>query len=89
MGTLSPHEERFAANVAQVRRARGMSQEDLANQIGMGRTAVVAIEAGGRRIRLGEACQIADVLGVSLAELIGDQPITIQLPASTIGAGTA
>jgi len=81
MGTLSAREVRFAANVAIVRQARGLSQEELGRLVGMGRSAIQAVEAGGRRIRLGEAYDLADALQVDMAELVGDQPITIQLTA--------
>lgn len=79
MGTLSSYEVRFSKNVAIVRQARGLSQGELGALVGMGRSAIQAVEGGGRRIRLGEACDLADALGVTLNELIGDQPITIQL----------
>jgi transcriptional regulator with XRE-family HTH domain len=85
VGTLNQQEARFAHNVAQVRRSRGMSQEELAARVGIGRTAISAVEAGGRRIRLGEACDIARALQVSLDDLISDKPITIQLPAAAPG----
>lgn len=81
MGTLNQHEVRFAANVYAVRRARGMSQDDLAHAIGVGRSAVQAVEAGGRRIRLGEACDIAEALGVSLGDLISES-LTIEISPS-------
>jgi transcriptional regulator with XRE-family HTH domain len=55
-----------------------MSQDHLASQIGVGRSAIQAIEGGGRRIRLGEACQIAQILGVSLDDLISDRPISVR-----------
>lgn len=70
---------RFAANVARVRGARGMTQDDLAGLVGMGRSAIVAVERGGRRIRLGEACAIADALGVALSDMVSDQPLIIQI----------
>lgn len=54
-----------------------MSQEQLGELVGMGRTAIVAVEAGGRRIRLGEACNLADALGVPLGDMIADKPLTI------------
>jgi transcriptional regulator with XRE-family HTH domain len=79
MGTLIPQEVRFAENVARVRAARGMSQEQLGAAVGMGRSAIQAVEAGGRRIRLGEAWQLAEALGVDLTAMCGSEPITIQL----------
>lgn len=79
MSSLSEHEVRFAANVARVRAARKMTQEELARLVGMGRSAIVAVERGGRRIRLGEACAIAVALNVPLGELVSDQPLTIQI----------
>ncbi len=50
----------------------------------MGRTAIVAVEAGGRRIRLGEAVDIAEALGTTLDDLISETfSLTIE-----IGGGT-
>lgn len=83
MGTVSEHELRFGQNVQRVRAARGMSQQDLADQVGLGRTTVVRLERGDMRVRLGEACRIADVLNVPLGDLVADHPLTIQI---TLGA---
>lgn len=79
MGTLSPPEARFAANIVLVRNARGLSQEELGARVSMGRSAIQAVEAGARRIRLGEACDLAEAIQVPLGDLIGTAPITIQL----------
>jgi transcriptional regulator with XRE-family HTH domain len=72
-------EAQFAANVALVRQARNLTQTELGALVGMGRSAIQAVEGGGRRIRLGEAVALGFALGVPLAGLVGEQPITIQL----------
>lgn len=84
VSTLPAREARFADHVSIVRRARRMSQEDLAAKVGVGRAAINAIEKGSRRVRLDEACDIADALGVPLADLISDR-LEIQFTGSSAG----
>lgn len=72
-------ETRFARNVGSVRRARDMTQEELATAVGLGRYAIVAVEAGGRRIRLSEAYAIAAALGVTLDAMVSNDPVTITI----------
>jgi transcriptional regulator with XRE-family HTH domain len=70
------HEKTFAEQMKRCREAKGMSQADLAKALtkrGLSyhQQTVLKVERGIRRVRLGEACTIADVLGVSLASLAG------------------
>ncbi len=67
--------------MTRVRKARGLSQEQLGVLVDLTRHAVQAIETGSRYIRLGEAYQLAAALGVTVDQLAGEEPITIQLAA--------
>jgi transcriptional regulator with XRE-family HTH domain len=70
-------ERRFAQNIAAVRRALRMSQQELADRVGMNRSALSELERGHRSARLGEAAAIAEVLGVDLPALLDDKPIIV------------
>lgn len=61
---------RFGAAVRAKREAVGVSQEDLANQLGMGRRYVGAIERGEVAPTLDRIVLIAQGLGVQPAELL-------------------
>ncbi len=52
------------------RQARGMSQQRLADRIGLGRTSIVNIEAGRQRIMLHDIIIFAKVLGARVSMLI-------------------
>jgi len=82
----SPYHGRFVENMVRVRSFRGLTQQDLADQIGVKRSAIRDIEAEKRGLQLAEAAAIAAVLGVSLDLLCGEQPLTLQVaitPAPT------
>ncbi len=53
--------------IRRARRARGMTQADLARAAGVGRQWIVAIEAGKPRAELGKAFQTLAALGLSLS----------------------
>lgn len=59
----------FAGELRRLRQAQGLSQEELAEAIGVDRTTIAKLEAGGRRPRRKTARVLAQVLGVTLAEL--------------------
>jgi transcriptional regulator with XRE-family HTH domain len=69
---FSNTKEFYLAAGARIREARGKSitQEQLAKAAGLSRVSVVNIEAGRQKLLLHHAIVMADVLGVSLAELI-------------------
>lgn len=62
----------LARNVRALRRARGWSQEKMAEQCGLHRTYVGAIERGERNVTLETLNDLATALGVTPAELISD-----------------
>ncbi len=60
----------LARNVRRARLALGWSQERLAQECGLHRTYVSAVERGERNIGVDNADKLATALGVSLADLL-------------------
>lgn len=65
---------RFGRELRRVRRKRQMTQEQLGERVSLGRTSIVNIENGRQRIHLHTAVDLADAVGVDLAELLPDAP---------------
>jgi transcriptional regulator with XRE-family HTH domain len=59
----------FGRRIRDLRKARGLSQEDLAERAGLHRTYVGGIERGERNPSLVNIGQIAQALGVTVHEL--------------------
>lgn len=59
----------FGRRVAAVRKSRGVTQQHLAEQIGMSVVAIAYIETGKRWARLGTLNKIAKSLKVDIQEL--------------------
>jgi len=57
--------------LARLRKARGLTQTDLAHHLETTQTVVSDYEIGRRRIHLHRAQQIAEILQVSVDELLG------------------
>lgn len=57
--------ERFAENLAEARRAAGISQEKLAELCSLHRPEISLLERGGREPRLGTLIKLAGTLGVT------------------------
>lgn len=62
----------LARNLRALRRQRGWSQEVMAEECGLHRTYVGAIERGERNVTLDTLNLLAHALGVASAELISD-----------------
>lgn len=60
-------------NLAELRKAYGLSQQDIAEAIGVTRTTVVAIEQGKRDMTSQELVSLADKLGVELQDLLNQE----------------
>lgn len=60
---------KFAANVGRLRKARGLTQEQLGWAAGLHQTAVARIESGERKPNLDTVFKLAAGLEVSPAEL--------------------
>lgn len=63
--------KQFGSRVTFLRKARGISQEELAHRCGLHVTYVSGIERGKRNVSLENIRRIAEGLGVSLGELFG------------------
>lgn len=59
-------------NIRRLRQARGVSQEDLAAEIGVHRTYMGGVERGERNLTLQSLERLADRLGVSPLSLLED-----------------
>lgn len=62
----------FGRRVRALRQERGLSQEALADLVGIHRTYVGSVERGERNISLDNINVLADTLGVSPARLVDD-----------------
>jgi len=60
----------FAANLRRIRRERGISQEQLANDAGIDRAYVSRVERGVTYVGLEIIGKLSDVLGVHAVELL-------------------
>jgi transcriptional regulator with XRE-family HTH domain len=65
--------ETLGKNIRKWRDQRGLSQEDLANLVGLTRTSLTNIENGRQHPPLYTFCEIADQLKVSILELLPNQ----------------
>ncbi len=62
----------FGKRIAEVRKSRGVTQQELAENIGMSVVAIAYIETGKRWARLGTLNKIATSLKVNVADLFKD-----------------
>jgi Zn-dependent peptidase ImmA (M78 family)/transcriptional regulator with XRE-family HTH domain len=62
--------QKLGVRVREAREARGWTQLQMAERLGMARTTVVAIEKGERRLKPHELFEIASCLGRSVSELL-------------------
>ena len=63
----------FAANLRNLRQARGISQERLAELAGLHRTYVSSVERGARNISIDNIARLAKALDVSPDKLLGGE----------------
>jgi transcriptional regulator with XRE-family HTH domain len=64
--------QRFGARVRELRRAKGLTQEELAEASGLDRSYVGSLERGERNISLRNIHRLADALEVDPRELLRD-----------------
>jgi transcriptional regulator with XRE-family HTH domain len=60
----------FGLRLAEVRKAKGLSQERLALESGLARSYLGGVERGQRNIALLNICRLAETLGVTPASLL-------------------
>lgn len=63
------------ANLTRARKAKGYTQAELAQRIGVSQQAVFAYELGERRVSLFILNKLSNVLGVRIEELAGARPL--------------
>ena len=77
---MHPVDAAFAARCREVRKGRGMTQQELSDAVGISRATLSKIEGGFRGgIRLWEAAQTASALGVTVDQLMSGEPLTIEV----------
>lgn len=64
----------FKDNLVQIRKMKGMTQEDIAEKVGVSRQAVAKWESGETSPDLEKSRILAEVLGVSLDDLVSFEP---------------
>ncbi|GAA1908479.1 hypothetical protein GCM10009716_18020 [Streptomyces sodiiphilus] len=74
MGARAQGWAEVGERIAEARHAAGMSQGDLAEQVGLDRTMVVRMESGRRRITALELFRLAEALDVPVAHLVSRPP---------------
>lgn len=76
--TISSDERQFfvtmGERIASIRKARNLTQTQLAEALGLTQQTVQAYEAGSRRIPVSALPTVARTLSVSLMELFGEEP---------------
>jgi transcriptional regulator with XRE-family HTH domain len=66
-------EEQVAAKISELRDARGMSQRELADRLGLAPSAVNRIEHGQRGVGIGELATIANALDVPVESILREE----------------
>lgn len=62
--------QKFGKRIAEVRKAKGVTQSDLAEQVNMSVVTIAYIETGKRWVRLSTLDKIARALKVNVADLL-------------------
>lgn len=68
----SPLAERFGARLQRLRAAKGLSQADLADRMGVSAPSISGWEKGRARPKNNRIAALAELLGVPVSELLGD-----------------
>lgn len=87
MPQVEPEYRILGDGVRRLRRERGMSQERLANEIDLSRSALANIEAGHQRVAFHQYLALAKALRVNPAELLPQQQHYDDLPLDEQLAG--
>ncbi|MBU0458466.1 helix-turn-helix domain-containing protein [Patescibacteria group bacterium] len=67
-------------HLRQIRKKRGISQEQLSVEIGISRPTYFQIEKGERELTITEAQKIADIFGMTLEDFLGGKDAHVSLP---------
>jgi transcriptional regulator with XRE-family HTH domain len=63
----------ISERVRELRKSQGMSQVELGEALGKGRLSITKLEQGQRAVTIEEAYALAQALGVSIIELLGER----------------
>ena len=63
----------FASRLRQIRQAKGLSQEDLADRANLHRTYVGSVERGERNISIDNIERLAKALEIDIIELLNEE----------------
>ena len=64
--------------IKSMRQEKGLLQQQVADTLGISRPSYIALENGVREPRLNEAKKLADVLGISINDLLGEETPNIE-----------
>jgi len=74
-----------------VRKARGLTQQDVAKELDVARTTITALEKGERKIQPNELVTLARLYGREISDLVSNRPIlgsfAVQFRSSVINTG--
>ena len=71
-------------NIKQLRDRAGMTQEELADKLGVARSTVTQWENGWSNPRMGMVQKLAGVFHVTSSDIVSDEPAKSALPANAI-----
>lgn len=72
-----PEYLQFGANVAKLRKARGLSQVEIAAALGINQSTYAGWETGTRKVQLSTMLQLSKFFGVSVDSLIGTKELSL------------
>src|ERR1044072_7226756 len=67
----------LGARLQEARKARGLTQQNVADELQMARTTIVAIEKGERRVSSQELVRFADLYGRPVSDFVARQVVTV------------
>jgi transcriptional regulator with XRE-family HTH domain len=81
---LKLSQKQIGQRIMELRKSKGLSQEDLAKSIGMSRPSLAQIELGNRSVDVFELFQLSHVLGFSMDEFLSPD-LRISVPDLQLG----
>jgi len=75
----TPTQKELGKRLAEIRKQKGLSQEDLSSRIGLSRSSLTQLELGNRNMDIITLQKLAYTLGFSLDEFVSDQSTTENL----------
>ncbi len=72
--------KQLGSKVAQARLRRNISQDALASMVGVSRSTIGNLERGYRHTTIQVLCEVAEALGTTVSELLGEKITGAQVP---------